>query len=98
MPMRLTRAGVKSTTLRTKWENESQKPGRGAGLEAGRLHGVKAGDENLDAGVTGEADGVGLQRERGLRGAGRGEGAVLIDELDDGCAMTAKPTDAGSVR
>ncbi len=57
--------------------------GRCAGLEARRLHRVKAGHENLDAGITGEADGVGLQRQRSLLRADRREGAVLVDELDD---------------
>src|SRR5580658_9492435 len=52
-------------------------------LEPGRLHRVKAGDENLDPRVAGQADGVGLQGQRRLAGGGGGERSVLVNELDD---------------
>jgi hypothetical protein len=64
-------------------------------LEPGRLHGVETRDENLDPGITGEADGVGLEGEGGLRGAGRAEGAVFVDELDDRLRDDGEPDRRG---
>ncbi len=83
MPVRLTRTGVKKTTFRTKCEKELPEARAVQFFKARRLHRVETRHENLDAGVADESDCVSLQRDCGLVGAGRGEIAVLVDELDD---------------